>query len=134
MLNKALHDVAMRAAAADVAAYLCQGLAFTSDEEAAAETATRFAQAVAQASVYCEVSGDSTSYYAHANKYAVQTAEAWLAAYNEAFASSNSCIKCEYYQQSWGYVEQYVFLEVVANASTAVRAPLACVSVTTVTS
>jgi hypothetical protein len=114
----------MRAAAAEVAAYVCGGEGFASFEEAAAETAALFAQAVAQASVYCEASGDGTSSYANANIYSVQIAEAWLAAYTEAFASSNICNKCEIYDWSWGYVEKYVFLEAVANASATVRAPL----------
>jgi hypothetical protein len=120
-----LHDVNMHTAAS-AAAYMCGGDDFGPAGAVADFTATLFAQAVAQASVYCEASSAAQN-YANANVNAFQAAEAWLAAYTEAFANSTICNKCEYYEQSWGYVEQYVFLEAVGNASYSVRSSHLCI-------
>jgi hypothetical protein len=109
-------------AAVEVAAYVCGGEGYASVEAAAEATATLFAQAVAQASVYCEGSGD-TKLYAEAHAKAVETAEGWLKAYAEAFASASVCGVCDAYAESWGYVEKYVFLKAVAEASAKVRHP-----------
>jgi hypothetical protein len=123
--KKILIVTCMHAEAAAVAKFACGGEGYVSAEAAAEATATLFAQAVAQASVKCEASGD-TKFYANANAYAVQTAEGWLTAYAEAFAKASVCKKCDAYAASWGYVEKYVFLEAVASASATVRPLIIC--------
>lgn len=52
----------------------------------------------------------------HAKSSATAAAEVWVAAYAEAFAGAGDCDKCSAYAESFGYVEQEVFLKAVAEA------------------
>lgn len=107
-------------AAGNAAAYMCgEGEGSATAEATAEATATLFAKAVAEASASCDICGEGSGY---ANAYAKATAvaEEWLVAYAEAFSQASVCNKCDAFAQSWGYVEEYVFLKAVAESKATV--------------
>jgi cellobiose-specific phosphotransferase system component IIB len=113
----ALHclTVVWRHAAADAAAYICNGEAGKSAHSIATATAEAFALAVASASATCEAQGNA-NFKVAASASAKAAANVWVKAYAAAFASAGDCKKCDAYAESFGKVEKDVFLKAVANA------------------
>jgi hypothetical protein len=107
-------------AAADAAAYICNGETGKSAHSIATATAEAFALAVATASATCEAQGNA-NFKVAASSSAKAAANVWVAAYASAFASAGDCDKCSAYAASYGYVEKEVFLKAVAQAEIKVR-------------